>query len=118
MGELPMLRNLSSRASTSLIILGLSGCDAFMTVDGRVTDCSTGEPLVGVRATMCLGEGISDSEKSIAYSEPDGTFHAELNEPPSVSATLELDKPRYKTLRRTFSKKPDGRQQYCLEPQP
>ncbi len=101
-----------------LLFLGLPACDSFMTVEGRVTDCSTGAPLVGARARLDLRDGISDSEENTAYSAPDGTFDVALNEPPDVGSVLTLDKPRFKPLTREFSQAPEGRQNFCLEPLP
>lgn len=94
------------------------GCDQFLAVDGHVTNCSTGAPIVGARAMLKLVEGVSDAECETAYSDPNGNFTIALNEPPTASATLLLDKPTYAPLTRDLSKAPDERLNFCLEPKP
>ena len=84
-----------------------------------MTRCSDGEALVGVRATLKLDAGgVSDEEDAQGYSKPDGTFYVGLNEPPTVAATLTLDKPGYVTYVESFEESPSGDRSFCLEVEP
>jgi hypothetical protein len=115
MEERPMRREMIvSVCGALLLAFGAAGCEKYMIVEGRVTDCATGAPIVGVRATLTLDEGVSDSERSVAFTGPDGIFEASLNEPPSVSATLLLEKPGYNSVTRPFAEAPESRQDFCL----
>jgi hypothetical protein len=107
-----------SRAGRLLLTLCLSstvvGCDSFMTVNGRVTRCSDGTPIVGVKATLTLQSGVSSSEEAVAYTSPNGDFTVTLNEPQSASARLALEKPGYTTLTQNFADAPDDQLVFCL----
>lgn len=110
------MRREAFRAGAALLLaMILSDCCSAASLRCRVTDCSTGAPLVGVRATLELvAGGVDESECAIAYSDPNGVFDVGLNEPPNVSVRLTLEKPRYATLVRDFAKAPVKEQTFCL----
>ena len=100
------------------LLAAFAGCDSLFKIDGRVTRCSDGHPLVGVKAQLFLVAGISDREDVTSYSDPDGSYEAVLNEPPSVAARLVLDKPQFITVEQSYQAAPSQAQDFCLMPNP
>lgn len=69
--------------------------------------------MVGVELRLQSGDAFET-----AFSDPDGTYQIALNAPPDVSAMLYVDKPGSVPQQQTYAHKPDGDQDFCLEPQP
>lgn len=112
-----MMRTTRKQLRSTVLVMctaALPACDGFFEVHGVVTRCSDEEPLVGVRVTLHLGEGISSDETQEAFSAPDGSFSVALNEPPSASATLLLEKPGYESTERFFSESPSESIEVCM----
>ena len=98
------------------IVVLLAGCmDGFFVISGRVTRCADDQPLVGVKVELILKSGVSADETSVAYSDPDGTFSVALDEPPSASARLVLEKPGYAGQEQDYSQASTS-QVFCMTP--
>lgn len=94
------------------------GClDSFFGVCGYVRHCSSNEPIVGVKVSLNLVEGISSEELVASYTNPDGYFCVYLNEPPNVTVTLSTEKPFYKEVEENFDGSPEDEVNLCLEPE-
>ena len=91
----------------------LGGCDAFFQVRGRVTECASGEPIVGVSVRTTLRGG---GEMQEAFTDSSGRYLALLNEPPTAAATLVYEKPTFVSVERSFEGAPEGDEDVCLQP--
>jgi len=104
------------RVASLVAVFALASCDSFFTVRGRITRCTDDHPLVGVRLELVLVDGVSSQESVTAYSDPDGSFEAALNEPPGVSVRLVADKPGYASEERSYAGAPSAPDDFCLAP--
>lgn len=104
-----------SRVAKLLLLVAplLGGCDTFFEVRGRVTECSSGAPIVGVSVRTTLRGGGETQE---AFTDSSGRYLAFLNEPPTVEATIVYEKPTFVSVERSFEGAPEGDEDVCLQP--
>lgn len=91
----------------------IGGCDDFFVIDAHVTDCDTGEPIAGARATTKLDRGF-DEEDHIDTTRSNGRLEVFLNEPPSAWATVYLESEGYHGWAQQFRGAPTGVVSICL----
>ena len=104
-----------SRVASLLLLVTplLGGCDSFFTVQGHVTACGSGAPIVGVSVRTTQRGGGETQE---AFTDSSGRYLAFLNEPPTAEATLVYEKPTFMSVERTFEGAPEGDEDVCLQP--
>jgi hypothetical protein len=77
-----------------LLLLFVSGCDTFFTINTLVIDDKTGEPLSGAKATLVLDE-VYYEPNVIEITDSDGTVGMFMNKPANSCATLTIEKEGY-----------------------
>jgi hypothetical protein len=113
----PKSRALLASCTAALLLLG--GCDQGWFINGRVTRCSDGDPLVGVSVFLqILDEDVDRRDEDLTT--PDGAFSMGPLSPYELPGIVTLEKPHYVTLVREYVRAPgpNAPQEFCLEATP
>ncbi len=109
----------ATRRSVVLLAVGLSVsfcvCDYGYDIEGTVTACATGAPILGARVVQLWPGQTIESD---VLTDAQGRYYiSELGDLPEP-VTLRVVKPTWRTAERRVPKREAGRVDFCLEPEP